>query len=238
MLRMLIADGSEPFATSVAKTFREEFVLDICYDGETALKKLVSTMPDVLIINLMLPYKDGLTVLQQTAFRPRIILAVSPYINNYIATVAADLGVQCLLIMPTVQTLHMRIMDLVSSVLEQQSDVQSQIVFHLQTMGFQTRLEGYRQLCIGIALFAQNPNILLCKELYPAIANQLNLSDPRAVERSIRKSIEDAWLHKNSVIWEKYFQPGANGIIPCPTNKTFLARIAEILNNEKIPRLP
>jgi DNA-binding response OmpR family regulator len=129
---MLIADGSEPFATSVAKTFQEEFVLDICYDGETALKKLVSTMPDVLIINLMLPYKDGLTVLQQTAFRPRIILAVSPYINNYIAKVAADLGVQCLLIMPTVQTLHMRIMDLVASVLEQQSDVQSQIVFHLQ----------------------------------------------------------------------------------------------------------
>ena len=63
MLKLLIADCSEPFTEALEAVFKNEFDLRICYDGETALETLLSFRPDALVINFQLPYKDGLTVL-------------------------------------------------------------------------------------------------------------------------------------------------------------------------------
>ena len=76
MYKLLIADSSEPYTDALREVFHKEFELQTCQDGETALELLSSFSPDVLVINLMLPFKDGLTVLQESAFRPKVYVKI------------------------------------------------------------------------------------------------------------------------------------------------------------------
>jgi len=230
-MRLLIADGAEDFAFALAKSLQNEFEISLCHDGETALDLLSSLKPDILILHLMLPYKDGLTVLQEAAYKPKIILAMTTYINAYIEQSALALGVDFILIAPCLNAVRVRLMDLIwqADTATQKEHTPAEIAVHLHILNFSTHLDGYRQLCIGIPLFCQDPTQRLSKELYPAVAARCNCSDSRSVEHSIRKSIDSAWRHRNNTVWAKYFPPDSSGRIPCPTNKEFIARLAEIL---------
>ncbi len=221
MLKLLIADMSEEFTDAVAKALGEEFELRICRDGETALELLRDFQPDALIIHFLLPFKDGLTVLQETSHKPRVILALTHYLPPYAEKRAVELGIQYILFTPTVQTLRVRLMDMIA---ESQPQEETRVAAQLHLLGFRANLDGYRQLCVGIPLYAQNPGMLLSKELYPAIGAEFCLPDSRTVEHSIRNAITDAWKCRDSALWEKYF-PGSS---TAPTNKAFISRLAEM----------
>lgn len=229
MLKLLIADASEPYTDALEAVFKHEFDLRICRDGESTLETLLSFQPDALVINLRLPYKDGLTVLQESAHRPRVILAITPFVGPYVEQIAADVGIQYMMIMPTVESLRVRLADMISASITPKRDLSAQAMLHLHMLNFRTHLDGYHQLRVGIPMFFDNPNICLSKELYPAIAAHFKLPDPRTVEHSIRKAIEDAWRHKDPTVWESFFPHTANGKDACPTNKKFFAAITEKL---------
>lgn len=229
MYKLLIADSSEPYTDALRDIFQNEFDLRICQDGETALEQLLEFQPEVLILNLMLPFKDGLTLLQETAHKPRVILAISPFVNNYIEQMTSELGVQYIMIMPTVASLRVRLMDLIATTIAPKEDLNAQAAVLLHSLNFPTHLDGYQQLCVGIPMFARNPGLRLSKELYPLIAEHFGLSDARTVEHSIRKAVTSAWLRKSPAVWAKFFPPDTNGEIPCPTNKAFITCIAEHL---------
>lgn len=76
----------------------------ICSTGTDALKLLETLQPDILILDLMLPYMDGLTVLRKSKFKPPIILARTNLINATVLQAAADVGVQDVLLIPC--TIH------------------------------------------------------------------------------------------------------------------------------------
>lgn len=224
MLKLLIADPSEPFARSLGAELRGEFEIQICTDGKAASEKLRTFQPDALVLNVMLPHKDGLTVLQESSFKPRIILGIMPHNFEYAYQRAIDLGVQFILIAPAISALRIRLIDMLKTT-SANADPAEQASVHLHILNFHTHLDGYRQLCVGIPIFAQNPGQLLSKELYPAIAEALNLTDPRTVEHSVRKSIADAWRRRDPAVWDKYFPPSKRP----PNNKAFLSAIAELL---------
>ena len=232
MHKLLIAEASEPFSDALEEIFRNEFELRVCHDGETALELLQSFQPEVLILNFMLPFKDGLTVLQQSAHRPEVILGISPYMNAYTEQTATTLGVQYTMIMPTVQALRVRLMDMVATITREKPTPAQQTAIFLHMLGFHTHLDGYQQLCLAIPLYAQDPEVRLSKELYPAIARQVGCRDGRSVEHSIRKAIEAAWKRRNRIVWAKYFTPNPSGDISCPTNKAFICRMAELLKEQ------
>lgn len=229
MLKLLIADGSEPYTDALEAVFKNEFDLRICRDGESALETLLSFQPDALVINLSLPYKDGLTVLQESAHRPRVILALATFVTPYVEQAAADVGIQYIMIMPTVESLRVRLTDMISTAMTPKKDVTAQTLLHLHILNFHTHLDGYHQLRIGIPIFFNNPDICLSKELYPAVAAHFKFPDPRTVEHSIRNAIEDAWRHRDPSVWAGYFPTNTGGKMRCPTNKKFFAAVAEKL---------
>ena len=229
MRRLLIADASEAYTSALQESFQSEFELMLCHDGETALETLHSFRPDALILNLMLPYKDGLTVLQESRHRPQVILAYSTFINEYIQQTACGLGIQYLMLLPTVNALRVRLIDMIGANLSDRKDPSIQIATHLHILNFPTHLDGYHQLGIAIAMFAQNPSMLLSKELYPAIARHLGTIDGRAVEHSIRKAIFVAWKRMDPLVWAEYFLPAQDGTLLRPTNKEFISTIANRL---------
>lgn len=234
MRRLLIADPSSIFTDALEEVFRNEFELHICHDGETALEELLSFRPDVLVLNLMLPYKDALTVLQESAHKPQVVLAVATYVPRYVEYAMDSLGIDFILIMPTINTLRVRLMDLVASATRKNLDPTAQTVVHLHTLNFPTHLDGYQQLCVAIPMFAKNPNMRLSKELYPAIAEHFGLPDSRTVEHSIRKAINASWAKRNNAVWAKYLPPRADGTIPCPSNKEFISQVAAQLEPETV----
>lgn len=100
MRKILIATISEATNTALAEAL-SQYEVHICTTGTDALKLLETLHPDILILDLMLPTMDGLTVLRKSRFRPPIILAQTNFISATVLQSAADLGVQDILLIPS-----------------------------------------------------------------------------------------------------------------------------------------
>ena len=234
MQKLLIADSSEIFTAALASVLEDRFDISICADGPSALELLQVNTPDILILNLMLPYMDGLTVLQEASHQPKIIIAITMHMSSYVEQAVSSHGVDYTMISPSVDAVVLRLLDLLQqySAPPDSSDLLALTLHHLRLLNMPTHLDGYRQLCIALPLFAQNPGQFLTKELYPTVARLYGCKDMRSVEHSIRKAIQAAWKQRDNAVWRKYFSAGSQGHIPCPTSKEFLCRLAQILRTE------
>ena len=96
----------------------------------------------------------------------------------------------------------------------------------LRSLGVEPKLSGYRCLCFAIPMVAERPNIMM-KEVYPIVAKHCGLSDARCVERVIRSAIYKAWLNRDDTVWLCYFIRNRAGEVKRPTNKEFIASLAE-----------
>ena len=231
MQKLLIADSSDIFISALEDALREQFQIATCVNGNLLMELLPQYQPDILVLNLMLPYKDGLTVLQQTTYRPEVILAITNHMSAYTERTITSLGIDYTMIMPSVEAVVIRLQDFIHHhhAAKEISDIHGKTVYHLHQLGFPAHLDGYRQLCVAIPLFAENPHQLVTKELYPAVAMTFESVDSRSVEHSIRKAIHYAWTHRDNAVWRKYFVMDAQGHIACPTNKALICRLAEMI---------
>lgn len=232
MQRLLIADSSEIYISALESALAGQFDIYTCCDGESALTALQTFRPDILVLNLSLPYKDGITLLQESTFRPPIIVTLTGYISHYVEHSLGELGVDYTMISPSVSSLCLRLMDLTEryNTLPDSMDPQAVTSHHLHLLNIPSHRDGYRQLLVAVPLFAKNPMQFMTKELYPQVAKICGSRDGRAVEHSIRKVIASAWKCRDNAVWRKYFPPGPRGSIPCPSNKEFISRLAELLN--------
>ena len=236
MQKLLIADSSDIFIGALKTVLQSQFEIITCSNGQDLPALLVQHRPDILVLNLMLPYKDGITVLKETPYHPPIILAIANHMSAYIEQSVTALGVDYTMITPSVDTVVSRLQDFIHqySIPADTVDLHSKVVHHLHLLGIPTHLDGYRQLCVALPEYINNPEQRLTKELYPAVAALCHCGDRRSVEHSIRKAIHCAWLRRDNAVWRKYFPAGSNNIISCPTNKEFICRLAEVLRNPGI----
>ena len=74
--KVLIADSSEDFRCALADTLHGIYHIRTTADGNQAMQLLRSFLPDILIVDLMLPGLDGITLLQHSAesgIRPMVL---------------------------------------------------------------------------------------------------------------------------------------------------------------------
>jgi len=65
-LKVLLVDDEEDFAAALAERLRlRGITVDTAYDGETALQKIASYDPEVVVLDVMMPGIGGLAVLQR-----------------------------------------------------------------------------------------------------------------------------------------------------------------------------
>ena len=98
-MKLLIAVKSEIIADSLA-SFLSMHEVHICHTGTDSLTMLETYRPDALILDLALPVIDGLTVLRNTNFRPRCILALTNLVTPAVIQTAVDAGVQDMILIP------------------------------------------------------------------------------------------------------------------------------------------
>ena len=102
---VLIADSTEEFtnALSAALQRTEGFqVVGTAADGEQAIRLIGERKPDLLVLDMMLSKKDGISVLRAISGmerRPKT-LATSVFLSDYVSGSAASLGVCYLMLKP------------------------------------------------------------------------------------------------------------------------------------------
>lgn len=227
MRKLLIAEADDSLRSALIDLLRRGYDITVCADGGTAAELLRTLRPDVLILDLMLPVKDGFYILEEMAdMLPPVVLGICDFCNDYVNQTARDLGVQYMVRKPCLpRVVVSRLEHLVRHTpAPDQGDGQSKAAEILLRFQFNPKIDGFRFLKIGIPLYAQDPQQRICKELYATIAGICGAGSWNQVERSIRSAIEAAWRTRSEA-WSKYF-PGTD---QPPTGKTFISRIAQIL---------
>ena len=94
-MKLLIADGNEEFRRALAAELQGAYHVRCCGDGKEALSLLRSFVPDVLVLDLMLPELDGISLLQSAASAGLcpMVLVTSRFYNDYILGALGELSV-------------------------------------------------------------------------------------------------------------------------------------------------
>lgn len=233
---MLIADSSEEFGAGLADLVRGAYILRRCRDGRETMEVLAAFKPDILVLDLMLPGLDGISILQRAddeGLRPAV-LAMSPFHSSYITGALQRLGVPYLMTKPCdLAAIADRLSDYRAALQPDtipMVDLSTAATNFLIALGFPTRLDGFLFLQAGIPMYMQDPSQSMTKELYVAIG-QLFGKDKRQVERSIRSAIDIAWRNRDDRIWQAHFAT-PDGSVPRPSNNEFFGRAATALSKQ------
>ena len=232
--KVLIADGSEEFRTALAEALQKTYHVQTCREGSDALAHLQSFRPDILVLDLMIPGLDGISILQaavESGICP-MVLAITSFQTEYITESLNALRVEYLMTRPCdIRATVNRIGDLrrkIQSPGRSQRDITNCICDGLAALRIPPKRRGYGYLREGIRLVMAQPTLSMTKELYPAIGKIFG-DDPKNVERAIRTAIDCGWKNRDDRIWQIYFPPGTDGQIPRPSNAAFICRLADCL---------
>lgn len=143
-MKLLIADGNEEFRRALAAELQGAYHVRCCGDGKEALSLLRSFVPDVLVLDLMLPELDGISLLQSAASAGLcpMVLVTSRFYNDYILGALGELSVGYMMRKPCdIPATAARIGDLsrhIRAPLVTPPDPQTQVTNLLPEHSFQT----------------------------------------------------------------------------------------------------
>ena len=94
---VMIADNTEEFCSSLVTTLQrsEGFrVVGVANDGEQAIRMIGERKPQILVLDMMLAKRDGISVLKAigTMDSKPAVLATSGFLTEYVASAAATQG--------------------------------------------------------------------------------------------------------------------------------------------------
>ena len=245
-IKLLIVDDGKPFANSLKDYFSQLDSYDvsgIAYNGLDALELISKYQPDVVLLDLVMPYLDGLGVLEraQEQFKnnlPKFIL-MTAFGQENITKKAMQLGAVYYILKPfDFPVLDMRIKqlfmrdenDYIPPLPVKTNNLDVEITRIIHQMGVPAHVKGYQYLRDAILFVTKDANLMgaVTKELYPMVAEKYDTTASR-VERAIRHAIELAWDRGNVEMMNKYFGYTIDIERGKPTNSEFIAMIADKL---------
>lgn len=234
MPNLLIADSSEEFALSLTVSLQPSFNIFCCKNGKEALEYLQNSLPDVIVLDLMMPEMDGISLLhtiRQWDYHPTV-LATTRIISDYVIDNVQKLGISYLMVKPCdISSTAERVMDLCRrNSLPHTANPRAKVVGILTALCFSSKLKGFAYLQEAIILMSNHPGMSITKELYPSVGSVFETTGP-LVERSIRTAIQSAWERRDNQVWQRYFPTTGDGSVPHLTNAQFISRIADTLRN-------
>ena len=241
---VLIADNSEEFCSglSAALTASEDFqVLGTAADGEQALRLIAERKPDILVLDLMLPKRDGISMLKAIAAMEQkpITLATSGFVTDYVASTAANLGVRYLMLKPCDTTALVERLEEIRGirggrrevpVRKDRSNIEALVTSIIHEIGVPAHIKGYQYLREAIIIAVNDMDVInaITKVLYPQVAKTFQTT-PSRVERAIRHAIEVAWDRGDLDTLQRFFGYTVSNTKGKPTNSEFIALIADKL---------
>ena len=241
---VIIADNTEEFCCSLSAALQHAGgfqILGTASDGEQAIRMITERKPDVLVLDLMLPKRDGLSVLKAVSGMERkpVTLATSGFITDYVASAAANLGVRYLMLKPCdMGTLVDRLEEIrggenLRKNLPRHPDknsIETMVTGIIHEIGVPAHIKGYQYLREAIIIAVNDMDVInaITKVLYPQVAKTFQTT-PSRVERAIRHAIEVAWDRGDLDTLQRFFGYTVSNTKGKPTNSEFIALIADKL---------
>ena len=239
--QVLIADANEQFRSELVTILKdsEEFeVMGVAADGEEALQIASESRPDIIILDLLLPQYDGISVLDLISVRYTDCKAfvATGFISNYIISALAARRVSALLKKPcSAQCVVDRINEVLQEIdipLEDKiPDLQQRITAMIHAIGVPANIKGYRYLREAIKLAVEDLDRInnMTEYIYKPIALADN-STPKRVRTAIMRAIEIAWDRGDLDTLQSFFGYTVSNIKGKPTNSEFIAILADKLS--------
>jgi two-component system response regulator (stage 0 sporulation protein A) len=217
----------------------------------------MDTKPDVVVLDITMPYLDGIGVLERLGQlglepRPKVIVLTAFEKENMIQQ-AISLGASYYMVKPfDLVNLFERIrqFSLIKeapfTVREEKNETKAKAreksvtelelevsrLFH--EMGIPAHFRGYAYLRDAIVASVHDVDVLgnITKHLYPKIAEKYR-STTSGVESAIRHTIEVGWQRGNPEVFENFFGfSSESGRGRFPTTASFIAKVADKLRLE------
>ncbi|MGM0898133.1 MAG: sporulation transcription factor Spo0A [Bacillota bacterium] len=210
-IRIAIADDNRELVELMTEFLEAQpnmEVVGIAYDGRECIGILEQTDADILLLDIIMPYLDGIAVLDVLRSDERLskihVIMLSAFGQESIMSQAADYGASYFIMKPfeterlVVQINH--IMKNGDNTAKSMVTTDELISSRLKDIGVPPHLKGYMYLKAAVVLVLEEPALLgkVTKELYPKIALKFDTTAAR-VERSIRHAIEQVWVRSESV---------------------------------------
>ncbi|MEW9672275.1 sporulation transcription factor Spo0A [Ammoniphilus sp. 3BR4] len=258
-IRIVLVDDNREFTAILSDYIESQEGMEvqgIAYNGNEVFSLLERTVPDVLILDIIMPNLDGLAVLEylQSMNLPKTpkVIVLTGFGHEDITKRALELGADYYILKPfNMDLLIKRIREVsgqetaaaISPLRSHESLVSSMrppvdsahgksldqvITSYLVEMGIPAHIKGYIYLREGISMVYRDIELLgsITKVLYPDLAKKYNTTSAR-VERAIRHAIDVGWSRGNMESINELFGYNVNKMKCKPTNSEFIAMLAD-----------
>lgn len=244
VIRVVIVDDNEmqrKILLDALKTVQDIECCGQAQDGVEALKVLRREEPDVLLMDIVMPYMDGIDLLSKlrTLSLPKrpYILAMTAYRQEHIGNAVLEQGADDFVLKPYIlENLFDRIRALAN---RQQSDRRSlpnhpdsAVADAVMKLGIPTNSFGYSYLEQALTiLLSHEGTCLIGKDVYGTIAGP-NRTTAQCVEKSLRKAIREAFAADSEEL-HRILKLGGMEDVKHLSNGRFLTLMARSLRQGK-----
>lgn len=258
-IQIVIADDNKEFGDILCEYLSSQSdieVVGLARDGNEACDLITSKMPDIAIIDIIMPHLDGLGVLEKLISlslkkRP-LFIVLSAVGQDKITQRALALGAEYYVVKPfDMEVLVSRIRQLRGTnhnaiirseytmesktpyLAPSQRNIEVEVTNIMHEIGVPAHIKGYQYLRDAIIMVVNDLDIInsITKQLYPTIARDYNTT-PSRVERAIRHAIEVAWSRGQVEAIDALFGYTVSIGKGKPTNSEFIAMVADKLRLE------
>ena len=224
-------------------------------NGEEMYQIIKNKQPDVVLLDLIMPKMDGLSVMDEVAKNKNLkkspqFIVITAVGQEKITEDAFRKGASYYIMKPfqnetvlnrikfirqEVQHENQRTGNTVINVHEApEENLEDRVTNMIHEIGIPAHIKGYHYLRDAIMMAVEDMDVLnaITKILYPTVAKKYQTTSSR-VERAIRHAIEVAWSRGKIDILDNLFGYTVSNGKGKPTNSEFIALVADTIRLEQ-----
>lgn len=244
-IRVGIADDNRELASLIkeyVESHPEMEVSFVAHNGKTCIKHLGEQRVDVLLLDVIMPYLDGIAVLDAIRENNNLsdlqVIMLTAFGQESVMNQAAESGAAYFMLKPfEMDRLAVQIEHAAKRVRPDKeagpSLLDKLITDRVKEIGVPPHIKGYAYLKKAIEFGLADPAVLnsVTKVLYPSVAECFGTTAPR-VERAIRHAIEVTWNRGDMDRLSELFGYDAIHLKNKPTNSEFVAMVTDQISSE------
>ncbi len=223
-------------------------------NGEEVYQIIQNEEPDVVLLDLIMPKMDGLSVMEEVRKNKNLkkhpnFIVITAVGQEQITEDAFRKGASYYIMKPFHNETVLNRIKYIRNELHSQNkprndsailkdtlenNLESLVTNMIHEIGIPAHIKGYHYLRDAIMMAVDDMDVLnaITKILYPTVAKRYQTTSSR-VERAIRHAIEVAWSRGKLDILDELFGYTINNCKGKPTNSEFIALVADTIRLEQ-----